>query len=220
MAKIVKSVSILLFGISCVGKTTVGKLLSQKLGWRFFDVDDGIVKRCGCPIGEFVENYTCVERNDVRRSLILEYLDECFGNKVIAISPMHFKSSFEDIIAREDVIAVYLKDKPTNIFKRIIFTDDNDQPMDDSEEYKQLHKAYYLREIREDIKFFDKIYRIIPNVCDIDGRTAEEVAEEIVKILEKKTLNARLNAPKARLQLHPRRFLPRHPPRSQKSHNP
>ena len=176
-----KSVSILLFGISCVGKTTVGKLLANKLGWRFFDVDDGIVKRCGCPIGDFVNTYTCAERNDVRRSLILEYLYECIGNKVIAISSMHFKSSFEDIIAREDVIAIYLKDKPENIFNRLIFTDDNDQLMGDSEEYKQLHKAYYLREIREDIKFFDKVYCIIPNICDIDGRTAEAVAEKITE---------------------------------------
>jgi len=49
-----KSINILLFGVSCVGKTTVGKLLADKLGWLFFDVDDGIVKHCGCSIGEFV----------------------------------------------------------------------------------------------------------------------------------------------------------------------
>lgn len=176
-----KSINILLFGVSCVGKTTVGKLLADKLGWLFFDVDDGIVKHCGCSIGEFVDTFTCVERNDVRRSLVLEYLDKCPGNKVIAISSMHFRSSFEDIIAREDVVAIYLKDKPTNIFNRLIFTGNNDQLMDDSEEYKQSHKAYYLREIREDIKFFDKVYQIIPNTCNIDGRTAEKVVEEIVK---------------------------------------
>lgn len=96
-----KSINILLFGVSCVGKTTVVKLLADKLGWLFFDVDDGIVKHCGCSIGEFVDTFTCVERNDVRRSLVLEYLDKCPGNKVI----VHFVNSFQNLFRRDNQVS-------------------------------------------------------------------------------------------------------------------
>ena len=31
---------VIVFGVSGAGKTTIGKLLAQKLGWRFYEADD------------------------------------------------------------------------------------------------------------------------------------------------------------------------------------
>jgi len=33
-------VIVIVFGVSGAGKTTIGKLLAQKLGWRFYEADD------------------------------------------------------------------------------------------------------------------------------------------------------------------------------------
>jgi len=33
-------VIVIVFGVSGAGKTTVGKLLAQELGWRFYEADD------------------------------------------------------------------------------------------------------------------------------------------------------------------------------------
>lgn len=35
------------------GKTTVGPLVAERLGWRFIDVDDVIEEEAGCTIAEF-----------------------------------------------------------------------------------------------------------------------------------------------------------------------
>ena len=174
--------NVLLFGISCVGKTTVGKELAKVLGWHFFDVDDDIIRQCHCTIQEFVDSYSCPERNEVRRKIILKHIAHPYET-IIAVSPMHYRSYFEDIIQREDVLAVHLVDSPQNIFDRLIFTDYNDQPMEDSESYKLKHKKYYLKEIREDIKFFSDVYEIIPNVCNVNGRNPEEVVAELTKLV-------------------------------------
>ena len=47
---------ILLFGITNVGKTTIGKLLSEKLNYDFDDLDDEIKRRYG-KIDNFLSKY-------------------------------------------------------------------------------------------------------------------------------------------------------------------
>lgn len=44
---------ILLFGISNVGKTTVGELLSKKMKYTFFDLDEEIKKYYNTTLEEF-----------------------------------------------------------------------------------------------------------------------------------------------------------------------
>lgn len=177
--------NVLLFGVSCVGKTTVGRGLSQALGWRFFDVDDDIIRQCQCTIQEFVDTYSCLERNEVRREIIEKHLEESC-DKIIAVSSMHYRSYFEDIIQREDVLAIHLVDSPQNIFNRLVFTDDNDQLMEDSESYKLKHKRHYLKEIRENIEFFSDIYSVIPTVYNVNGKTPDRVVAELVTIVSAK----------------------------------
>jgi shikimate kinase len=54
---ILKGVDIYLIGMMGVGKTTVGKLLAEKIGYGFLDTDEVIVKAAGKSINEiFAEN--------------------------------------------------------------------------------------------------------------------------------------------------------------------
>ena len=39
--------NILLFGVSNVGKTTIGKIMAEKLGYSFYDLDDEVKKYYG-----------------------------------------------------------------------------------------------------------------------------------------------------------------------------
>ncbi|HEU5208226.1 MAG TPA: shikimate kinase, partial [Longimicrobiales bacterium] len=43
---------VLLIGFMASGKTTVGRLLAERLGWRFYDVDEEIVRRSGQTVPE------------------------------------------------------------------------------------------------------------------------------------------------------------------------
>ena len=45
---------ILLFGVSNVGKTTVGKLLSEKLAFGFYDLDEEIKTYYGISLEEWL----------------------------------------------------------------------------------------------------------------------------------------------------------------------
>ena len=49
--------AVFLLGFMGAGKTSVGKALARRLGWRFVDLDQQIEMRAGQPIGEIFAAY-------------------------------------------------------------------------------------------------------------------------------------------------------------------
>jgi gluconokinase len=97
---------IVLMGVAGSGKTTIGKLLSQQLGWPFFDGDDfhppaNVAKmRAGIPL-------TDADRAgwlDALRKLIAEY-NQQNRSSVVACSAL--KQTYREHLG--DVRVVYLK---------------------------------------------------------------------------------------------------------------
>ena len=56
---------------SC-GKTTIGKILAQKLSRELIDIDDEIVKHIGCEIAEFFKTHTEKEFRDTETQITKE----------------------------------------------------------------------------------------------------------------------------------------------------
>ncbi|MFM7408552.1 MAG: shikimate kinase [Cuspidothrix sp.] len=52
MTDLLKGINLYLIGMMGVGKTTVGKLLAEKIGYRFLDTDELITKAAGKSINE------------------------------------------------------------------------------------------------------------------------------------------------------------------------
>ena len=62
---------ILLFGVSNVGKTTIGKLLAEKIKFSFYDLDDEIKKYYGITLEEFVHTENLRWRDQKRGQMVL-----------------------------------------------------------------------------------------------------------------------------------------------------
>ena len=100
---------VIVFGVSGAGKTTIGKLLAQELGWRFYEADDfhsqaNIEKmRSGIPLTD-EDRWPCLEnlRQLIKRSL------EAGENAVLACSALK-RAYRERLRVSDEVKFVFLR---------------------------------------------------------------------------------------------------------------
>lgn len=170
---------ILLFGVPNVGKSTVGKILADRLKYAFHDLDDEVKMRYNVTLEEFVKRGTIQER-DKKRGDIIRCLVEDKADKVIAITPMSYSIYFEEVLKDDKVTAVELRDIEENIFERLVFSDQNDNIYKD-DDYKNAHREAYLRDIREDIEWYGEVYSIIENKYDINDEAPDAVVDGLIK---------------------------------------
>jgi shikimate kinase len=74
--------TIFLFGISNIGKTTVGEKLAKRLGVVFYDLDEEVKKYYDTTLEEFVNTGTLSERDKKRGLLISEIMKSSVDFKV------------------------------------------------------------------------------------------------------------------------------------------
>lgn len=172
--------NILLFGISNVGKTTAGKIIADKLRHDFYDIDVEVSKHCNMTIKEFMDTIWPYERDKIRGEVIGKLIG-IDGDKVIAVTPMYYTRWFSKYLKRDDVIAIELQDEPENIFNRLIFTNETGEIYEDSVEYREKYKKYYLGEIKKDITYYKKPFSRIDNKFEMNNNPPEIMANRLIK---------------------------------------
>jgi shikimate kinase len=70
--KLVRTPGVYLIGFMGCGKSTVGKMLADRLGWDFYDLDDDIERKAGKPITEIFEGEGEEAFRDMEREALAE----------------------------------------------------------------------------------------------------------------------------------------------------
>lgn len=173
---------ILLFGVSNVGKTTTGKLLTERLGFKFYDLDEELKSYLGMTLEEFVHT-SDLRWRDQKRGSIIKKIIGLEEDIVFAITPISYTGNFKTRIIADDILLIELYDTPENIFSRLVFSDGDDNVYID-DDYKEEHKDYYLKEIQADLEWYGRIYaeigihnRIFMN-NDLPGKVVDRIIME------------------------------------------
>lgn len=174
---------IVITGVSCVGKSTIGKMLADKLGYKFFDFDYEIEDYFNRPISflkrEFLNEYGFRREARVVLSKILEENEDNF---IIAMPPSGLMDFYWRIIKQDDsLVTVVLKDKAKNILQRIRFYDDNSNPIE--VELSKESERYYLKDISLDIEYFGRTYNRANYQYRIDGKSASVAVDDLEALL-------------------------------------
>lgn len=174
---------IIIVGVSCIGKSTVGKILADHLGYRFFDFDFEVERHFNSHITFLKQKYPRESTYRAKASVVLsKILSEQPDDFVMAMPPSGLMDHYWKIIKQDDsLVTVALWDEPENILKRITFYDDYSKPM--VYEMTKERKKYYLKEIRLDIEYFGRSYKKAKIQVAIEGRSAQQVADELWELL-------------------------------------
>ena len=172
---------ILLFGVSNVGKSTIGAMLAEHLGYRFYDLDDEVKKEFHVTLEEFVHTENLRWR-DQKRGRIIKKILAREENMVFAISPISYTDNFGKRIIGDDILPILLVDSPANIFDRLVFSDKNDRIYKD-DNYKNQRREHYMADIESDLKWYGNVYSKIgiKNRFDINNDPPETVLKRLMK---------------------------------------
>ncbi len=171
---------ILLFGVSNVGKSTVGRLLAERLGFGFADLDEEIKKDLEMSLEEFVHTANLRWR-DQKRGCIIKKVLKMEEDMVLAVTPISYIDNFKTHIIDDDILLIELYDTPENIFSRLVFSDENDNIYTD-DDYKNMHKEYYMKDIQADLDWYGMVYVKlgIRNRLLVDNDPPEKVVDRII----------------------------------------
>jgi len=174
---------VLLFGISNIGKTSIGKVLAQKLEYDFYDLDEEIKKIYKVTLEGFNDLFpNDYKRHQIRCDIVQQLID-CSDNSVISVSVLNYKEQLDPVLQSQNILPIELRDTPQNIFDRLVFSDEFDVVYKD-DDYKNAHKDYYIYEIISDLYYYSHVYEDISAKYFIDNKSIEEAANDLYMLIK------------------------------------
>lgn len=163
-------VRVYLLGFMGAGKTTVGKILSERLGWPFLDLDEEIEEGVGMPIPAIFR-----KRGEASfRQLELKYLDRASRSNesvVVACGGGLPLSARNRRMMERTGLSVYLSISPETAIKRV--GEDPHRPL--FEDPAQVRALWERRQ---------SAYDEIPNSVDADNKSLDEVVDAVLDLIE------------------------------------
>ncbi len=175
---------IYIVGISCVGKTTIGKLLADKIGYSFFDLDKEIQDYYKKPIEKIQDE--CLTMNGYREkvSIVLDKLFTKNIDSVISGTPSGLKFSYLQVYKRhndKNLISICLNDSLENVLARLTFYDKDSNPI--TEDMDESKKMRYLKKIQADYNYFKDSYKRADFQINIEDVSLDNIPEIIIKTI-------------------------------------
>ena len=171
-----------LVGISCVGKTTIGKMLAEKIGYSFFDLDKEIQNFYKKPIERIQDE--CGSMNEYRKKAAV-VLDKLFSKKIDAVisgTPSGLKFSYLKVYKQhknKELLSICLNDSFENILDRLTFYDKDSNPI--TLELDESKKKRYLKQIKDDYFYFKDSYDKADFQINIENVRLEDIPDLIIE---------------------------------------
>ncbi len=165
--------NICLIGYMGSGKTTVGRILAEKLEFDFADTDELIVSREGRQIPDIFEKDGEPYFRMLENGLIKDLIEEEMSDTVLSTGGGLPVTEANRPLLKELGTVIYLKAGAESLYARV--KEDKGRPL--------LNTDDKLKRIREMLDFRGPIYEETADfVIDTSDKDVDEVVKEIVNI--------------------------------------
>lgn len=173
---------IYLVGYMGAGKTTAGKLLAEKLGWHFVDLDEAFKEIHGLSTADYIRAYGIDDFRRKEKYVLEDIADQAPFEKVIYATGGGYPC-YEDNMEclRELGTSIYIRWKPEHLAKRLSLTDLSDRPVLQGRTEEEL-LAFIAPQLEAREPFYKKANHVLDvDICDelSDERIAQELYEFI-----------------------------------------
>lgn len=162
------------------GKTTAGKLLADKLGWHFVDLDEAFKEIHGLSTADYIRTYGIEDFRRKEKYVLEDIADQAPFEKVIYATGGGYPC-YEDNMEclRELGTSIYIRWKPEHLAKRLSLTDLSDRPVLQGRTEEEL-LAFIAPQLEAREPFYKKANHVLDvDICDelSDERIAQELYE-------------------------------------------
>lgn len=169
---------IYLVGYMGAGKTTAGRMLAEKLGWHFVDLDDAFREIHGLTTAEYIRTYGLEEFRKKEKYVVEDIADASPYERVIYATGGGYPC-WEDNMdcLRELGTSVYIRWRPEHLARRLSLTDLSERPVLQGRTEEEL-LAFIAPQLEAREPFYSQAHHII-DVTVCDEQSDERIAEEL-----------------------------------------
>ena len=169
--------NIILVGFSYTGKTRVGREVARRLGWKYVDTDDEIVRLASKPIPEIFTQDGEPKFRDMEREILRRFCRE--NSRVISTGGGIVADAANRDLMSESGLVICLEAKPETIHKRLL----RDAEENPGQEVRPLLTVPDpLARITELKASRQSFYALSDWTVHTDLLSIDRVAEEVVRI--------------------------------------
>lgn len=149
------------------GKSTVGRIFADRLGWDFVDLDREITAQAGLSIAEIFSKYGEDHFRDLESRALSDALDGASNRAIACGGGIVTRSGNRHLL--ENAATVFLYENPETLYQR---TRSEDRPL------RGAGREEFERRYAERLPHYEEVSNL---KVEVDGRSAVEVAKEIAR---------------------------------------
>ena len=179
---------IYLIGYMGAGKTTAGRILANKLGWYFVDLDNAFEEIHGLSPAEYIRQYGIEDFRRKEKYVVEDLADASPVEKVIYATGGGYPAWEDNMECLKELgTSIYLRWKPEHLARRLSLTDLSERPVLQGKNEAEL-LACILPQLEAREPFYEQA-DIIYNVPfeELDESNDEQIAEYLCQLIKSKT---------------------------------
>lgn len=172
---------IFLTGFMGSGKSTIGPILANTLGFEFIDIDKEIEAITQKKIVEIFQNNLEKEFRKLESEILRKVCN--YNNYIISLGGGTITNPDNLKLILSSGILIYLKSDLENLFKRLRYK--NDRPLLLNKNGNQLSDEDLKQKIASILNQREKLYEQAQIIINTDNRKISSTIDEIIKELKK-----------------------------------